>query len=208
MQGHHVGKRSDGAFKRRKNDAYNTPASPVLALVPHLKKGTKFIEPCAGRGHLLSHLQDHGHECVYASDIDADNSPPKRSEAHLTSSKYTVRKDALKLDKETLLHRLNNSGVSHIITNPPWTRELLHPMILHFRTILPTWLLFDADWMHTIQAAPLIDLCSKVVSVGRVKWIPKSKHVGMDNAAWYFFPMRHKGGPTFVPRRGGDHAKA
>jgi hypothetical protein len=201
-----VGKRSDGAFKRRKNDAYNTPPSPVLALLPHLKKGTRFIEPCAGRGHLISHLADHGHECVYASDIAADNSPPRRGEPR-TATKYTYRKDALTLTRENV-ERYCREEPDAVITNPPWTRELLHPMILNLRTIRPTWLLFDADWMHTIQAAPLLDMCSKVVSVGRVKWIPKSKHVGMDNAAWYLFPMRHSGGPKFIPRRGGNHADA
>ena len=74
-----------------------------------------------------------------------------------------------------------------IITNPPWTREIMHPMIDRFRYLAPTWLLFDADWMHTKQAAPYMPYCSDIVSVGRLKWISGSKHVGKDNAAWYRF---------------------
>ena len=53
--------------------------------------------------------------------------------------------------------------------------------------VCPTWLLFDADWMHTKQSAIYISYCVKVVSVGRVKWIEGSKSVGKDNCAWYLF---------------------
>ena len=30
----------------------------------------------------------------------------------------------------------------YIITNPPWDRKLLHPMIEYFTAFRPTWLLF------------------------------------------------------------------
>jgi hypothetical protein len=77
--------------------------------------------------------------------------------------------------------------VDYIITNPPWDRSILHPMIQHFARQRPTWLLFDADWMHTKQSAPFMPLLRAVVSVGRVKWIPDSKMTGKDNCAWYHF---------------------
>ncbi len=54
---------------------------------------------------------------------------------------------------------------------------------------MPTWLLFDADWMHTKQSAPYMIYCKKVVSVGRVKWIEGSKSVGKDNCCWYLFDV-------------------
>jgi hypothetical protein len=71
-----------------------------------------------------------------------------------------------------------------IITNPPWDRTILHEMIPHFTSMRPTWLLFDADWLFTLQ--------SEVVAVGRVKWIPDSKSQGKDNASWYYFDQRIK----------------
>jgi len=46
---------------------------------------------------------------------------------------------------------------------------------------------FDADWAHTAQAAPYLAYCARIVSVGRVKWIPDSKMQGKDNAEWYLF---------------------
>ena len=74
-----------------------------------------------------------------------------------------------------------------IITNPPWDRDVLHPLIDVFSNMLPTWLLFDADWMHTKQAIPFLTRCDRIVSVGRVKWFPETKMVGKDNCAWYLF---------------------
>ena len=57
-------------------------------------------------------------------------------------------------------------------------------MIEHFADFKPTWLLFDADWMHkTINS--LLDNVEKVVSIGRVKWIEGTKSVGKDNCCWY-----------------------
>ena len=75
----------------------------------------------------------------------------------------------------------------YIITNPPWNRKILHPMIEHFVSQKPTWLLFDSDWMHTKQSIPYLKYLSKIVSIGRVKWIEGSSSVGKDNCCWYFF---------------------
>ena len=73
----------------------------------------------------------------------------------------------------------------YIITNPPWDRSLLHPMIEHFTKMRPTWLLFDADWAHTKQSAPYMNKCAKIVSIGRIKWF--GNMTGKDNCAWYLF---------------------
>ena len=73
----------------------------------------------------------------------------------------------------------------YIITNPPWDRSVLHPMIDHFSLLRPTWLLFDADWPHTKQSAEYMKMCSKIVSIGRIKWF--GNMTGKDNCAWYLF---------------------
>ena len=73
----------------------------------------------------------------------------------------------------------------YIITNPPWDRSVLHPMIDHFSLLRPTWLLFDSDWPHTKQSADYMKRCSKIVSVGRIKWF--GNMTGKDNCAWYLF---------------------
>lgn len=158
-----MGKRSN--FERNPRDYYPTPYEAVLPLLTFLKAREKFVEPMAGDGRLVKHLERHGHECKYASDIE-----PQAS--------WVIKSDCFGI-------RLSK-GMS-VITNPPWDRKILHPLIDHFRVQAPTWLLFDSDWKHTKQSKPYLKYCDKVVSVGRVKWIEGSKMTGKDNCAWYLF---------------------
>lgn len=160
-----MGKRSN--FKRRKNDAYDTPYKAFLPLLPHLPSESSYIEPCAGSGNLMEHLNRHGFFCAGMYDIE-----PRH--------KFVKKLDALEMEK----HHLNSAD--YIITNPAWTREILHPMIEVFRNITTTWLLLDADWMHTKQAIPYMEYCSMVVAIGRVSW-EENGVSGKDNCCWYRF---------------------
>ena len=163
-----MGKRS--AFERKPRDFYPTPESALLPLIPHLPNKFDFWEPCAGDGALIDHIISSKplSTCILATDIE-----PQADGIH--------KQDALECSL---------GDVAHInITNPPWDRKILHPMIEHFCNDAPTWLLFDADWMHTKQSAYYMKWCVKIVSVGRVKWIPDSKMTGKDNCAWYLFDM-------------------
>jgi hypothetical protein len=166
-----MGKRS--SFARRKMDDYPTPYEAVLPLLPHLGGIRTFAEPCCGESQLVRHLEDAGLRCCYQGDI-------------------TTGENALFIS--------NFNEPDAIITNPPWTREILHPLIKHFQSIAPTWLLFDADWAHTKQAGAYLHRCSHIVTVGRVKWIPDSPFTGKDNAAWYRFDQHHQDGPRFFGR--------
>ena len=170
-----MSKRSD--FPRRKHDAYATPYAAVPSLAAHLKPLTLYCEPCVGDGALVGHLYKHVHVCVASYDIQQGI-------------------DALSLNVSDM------RGAEAIITNPPWTRNLLHPMIEHFVTLVPeVWLLFDGDWLWTQQAKPYIDLyLTDVVPTPRLKWIPDSKHTAKDNAAWYRFTADGSGPVTFYSR--------
>ncbi len=159
-----MGKRSD--FERIPRDYYPTPYEAVLPLISHLpQKPFSYAEPCAGDGRLISHLAKHGGEVRYAYDVEPRSDWVKEADA-LTQG-YTQ--------------------CEYIITNPPWNRKILHPMIEHFADFKPTWLLFDADWMHTKQSIPYLSILKKVVSIGRVRWIEGTKSVGKDNCCWYLF---------------------
>lgn len=158
-----MGKRSD--FVRFERDFYPTPRPAVAPLLPHLQPDTRFVEPCAGNGALIDHLTAAGHVCARAWDIE-----PQRED----------------IDRQDALERLVGN-IDCFITNPPWNRAVLHPLIVHLSDQHPTWLLFDADWIHTRQAAPFLPRLRKVVSVGRVKWIEGSKFTGKDNCAWHLF---------------------
>jgi hypothetical protein len=179
-----VGKRSAGQFERKPRDLYPTPYEAVLPLLPHLQPETRFIEPCAGDGRLIGYLQEHGHICEAAFDIEP-------------LDPCIIAADA---------RRLRATGWEYdeiyYITNPPWDRALLHEIIVALSSDHPTWLLFDADWMHTKQARKLLRRCRRVVSVGRVKWEPDSKHQGKDNAAWYLFTATESEAPPLFHGRG------
>ncbi len=159
-----VGKRSE--FERIPRDFYPTPYNAVEPLLRHLpQKPFTFCEPCAGDGRLIDHITKHGGICDKAYDIS-----PLRDDI--------MPNDAL---------NLTDIKTQYIITNPPWNRKILHPMIEQFSNMAPTWLLFDSDWMHTKQSVPYLTMLKKVVSIGRVKWIEGSSSVGKDNCCWYLF---------------------
>lgn len=165
-----MGKRSN--FKRVERDFYPTPYEAVPPLIPHLNyPGTlKFVEPCAGNGILFDHIARLSRRNCKALLTDIE-----------PQAKGIKQQDALTLSEKDV------TGYDFIVTNPPWNRKILHPMIDHFRKLRPTWLLFDADWAHTRQSSEYIKYCSKIVSVGRLKWIPESKMTGKDNCCWYKF---------------------
>jgi hypothetical protein len=165
-----MGKRSPG-FERRPRDFYPTPLAAVRPLIPFLRGVRTFAEPCCGEGDLVRHLESLGLRCVYQGDIATGQDA-------LATASYG-EPDA-------------------IITNPPFSRDLMHRLIAHFQRSAPTtWLLLELDWASTKQAAPFLPSCSDIVAIGRVKWIEGSKHVGMDNFGWFRFDARHDSGPVF-----------
>ena len=157
-----MGKRS--SFEKIPKDAYQTiDPRAVKALLPFLKDHTRFAEQCVGEGWLSKQLVEAGHIEGYSSDIK-------------------LGKDALDLTSQDL------KDAEMIITNPPWSINLLHPMIQHFSSLKSTWLLFYSDWAYTKQSATFMkDLCTDMVAVGRLTWIPDTKVSGKDNCSWYRF---------------------
>jgi hypothetical protein len=159
-----MGKRSE--FERNPRDFYPTPYDAVLPLLKHLPKNVSFIEPCAGDGRLIRHLEKHGHKCIYACDIEPQAEGIEKADVLFFGHKLPL--------------------CDLIVTNPPWEREVLHQMINVFSDHCLTWILFDSDWMFTGQAVPYLKFCKKIVAVGRVSWMENGK-AGMENACWYCF---------------------
>ena len=176
-----MSKRSD--FRRRANDAYYTPIPTAKTIIPHLPEGVRYWEPCAGAGAIVKAVPG----CVLASDTHP------AGEGFLEYNIKIIDALTVKADE------LDQSNVTHIITNPPWTRQILHPMIDHFAAMRPTWLLFDADWAHTKQSAPFMRFCQKIVSIGRVSWMENGTS-GKDNCAWYLFDKSAPAQTEFIGR--------
>ena len=168
-----MGKRSN--FKRNERDFYPTPYEAIKPLLEQFKLKNslwnfrnlpnRFYDPCAGDGALQRHMPDVEWKLT---DIE-----PQRDDIE--------KKDIFSLTIDDV------KGYT-ILTNPPWDRKILHPIIEHCMELkCPTWLLFDSDWMHTKQSIPYIKNCREIISVGRVKWIPESKYTGKENCCWYYF---------------------
>jgi hypothetical protein len=163
-----MSKRSN--FGKVPKDFY--PTTDPKAVPPKLVdfiRGKTYAEPCYGNGDLEDLLMDVA-TCKWRSDIRET----------VGSSKVM---DALEVTKEDL------NECDLIATNPPFSKDVLLPLINHFVSLKPTWLLLPADYMHNIYFGPYMDKCSKVVSVGRVCWFPKEgkRVASTENFAWYFW---------------------
>jgi hypothetical protein len=170
-------------FERNPRGLYPTPVSAVHPLLHYLPNSVIFDEPCAGAGDLVTHLQAGGHSLAFASDI------------HPMADGITEC-DALDLDR-------CNGGM--FITNPPWPEpnqrgDPTLSILIHLSSLAPTWLLLPADFCHNRYFRKVESRCRRIVSVGRVKWIPDSKYSGKDNAAWFLFDKAPVGQTVFHGR--------
>jgi len=162
-------------------DCYRTPLEAVVPLIRHLPIDLGYIEPFAGDGALIDHI-GYLHEtamCHDASDIEPRAGYIRRA----SFEQVRVQSGCL------------------VISNPPWARGILHAAIEHFGQQAPTWLLFDADWVHTKQAIPMLPMLRKIVSIGRVRWFPESGMTGKDNCSWHLFDAAAGSACEFVGRQ-------
>ena len=145
----------------RERDDWPTPWPAVVPLLPHLKPHTRFVEPCAGAGDLVGHLERAGHVCVGAFDLPID----------------------------ARIARYDAKGMDAFITNLPWRPRFgMKEMIANLSDQRPLWALLYSDWLFTSRATPYLPRLRAVAAIGRAKWVPDSPHdSGMDNACWCLF---------------------
>ncbi len=155
-------------FERAEKDFYPTidPNAIVTGLVNSIR-GKTYAEPCYGEGDLEDQLMEVA-VCKWRSDI-----------------RKTVGSSVV-MDAMTLTDKDLN-GCDLIITNPPFTRQVLLPMIEHFVSLRPTWLLLPADLMHNIYFSPYVSKAREIISVGRLYW-SENEVRGKQNFCWYFWP--------------------
>lgn len=173
------------AFERSPRDLYETvDPRAVAALLPYVDKSMPFVEPCAGAGALTDQLLAAGMACAGELDIQP------------------LRPHIAMLDARAV--RLNAG--EQVITNPPFTRKLMHEIMLHCARQVPSWFLVEADWLFTQQATPILTKHgAQAVAIGRLKWFreddPRQKgNDPMDNMAWLQLVPEPFGGMIFWPR--------
>ena len=170
------------SFEKIPKDFYAT--TDPKAIPPNFVecvRGKRYAEPCYGEGDLEDLLMGAA-VCRWRSDI-RDTGCCKLWDAMCLSE-----------------HELEHCDV--IITNPPFSRGVLLPMIDHFTSLMPTWLLLPADMMHNLYFSEYMARCSQVVSVGRIRWIKNSKHTSTDNFAWYYWRDQNETTTIFDTRGG------
>lgn len=184
-----MGKRSD--FERIERDYYKTfDPKAGLTISSHLPENGEYTyaEPFCGSGDLIKQLTG---QCNYASDIEPDYENKVVDNIFIKKSFRDVNENDLK-------------KCDMVITNPPWDRKILHETIEHFSNMKPTWLLFDSNWMFTKQSEKYINrYCLKIITVGRMIWIPGTKISGKDDVCWYLFDANKKENDlvSFEPRK-------
>lgn len=178
-----MGKRS--SFDRLSKDLYPTidprAVPPVLPFL--MAEGIRsFVDPCWGWGHSVGPLTRAGLTCLGRYDID-----PKtqiKVDPDLPGQQgHVIQRDGRDLSFADL------NGADAIITNPPWSRALLHQLIERWSKMVPTWLLFDANWKNNTTKVPdlITNHCTDFVPVARLKWFPGTDHTEQDNCGWYRF---------------------
>ena len=170
-------------FEKKARSAYDTiDPRAVAALRPHIRHLTRFIEPCAGKGDLVSQLQAIGLECIDQFDI------APRAEG-------IRQQDALEW-QGPLFNR------PAIITNPPFYWPLVGDLIRHWVLQADSvWVLLPANFAHRATRADLMRSCRAIVSIGQLRWEPGSKHKSVDLFAWFDFSRFSIGGTIFHPQR-------
>lgn len=175
-----MGKTSN--YEKRPRDFYPSPKKAVMPLVGHLPSHFWYAEPCAGDGILIEHLDTLFQATAFVSkDIE-----PQADGIEVGNG--------LDLTEEEL------QFCDYIITNPPFTWSVLSPLMDKWISLKPTVLLLPADFMHNIRFSKYLNVCTKIVSIGRVKWIEGSKTGGVENYAWYFFDKDNKQRTQFYGR--------
>lgn len=171
-------------FARKPRDFYATPIEAMYSLIPHLRERFNYFEPTAGDGAIIRHLLAARPDarCIGASDIEP----------------LAPGIEELDLLKETPVG-LPMADVA--ITNLPWERSLMHPMIEVITEHCPLWTIIDSKWLNNETSAPYLkDLCVKVVPIGRVVWEPGTDTPGKVDCSWFLFDKNHKGYSRNIPR--------
>lgn len=169
---------------------WNGPKSPrdfwptvdpdaVKPLLPWIS-GRTYAEPCYGDGSLVRLIGNEA-KCNFKSDLEPQE---------ISDGIYKI--NALELTRNDL------GSCDYIITNPPFSWGMLEPLVNHFITLKPTWLLLRYAFLFNKNSKDLIEKSTRLQSIGRLRW-GKQVRKYKDDYVWVFWPKDavKSGGSTF-----------
>jgi hypothetical protein len=163
-----MAQRSSG-YNRVDDDQYETPAEPVIALIPQLEGISCAWDPCnRGSGKLIAVLRAHGVNAVgTGEDFLTVTKPPADVDAIVTNPPYGVQ------------GRLAEAFIAHALELMPFTALLLRN---------------DFDSAKSRQRLFRYNphFACKLVLLDRIRFFegPSSPS---DNHAWFLFDRGHRG---------------
>jgi len=157
------------SHKLKPKDFWPTPVFETWKLSPHLVPGTLFDEPCAGNGAIIVALTLLGHRCAGAVDITPRAAGIEQGDA-----------------------RTYVPVSGRIITNPPYRRDLLEPLLEHWIGQWDTWLLLPLDHLVNKWTNRFMRHVDQIVPLGRVSWLGNGRG-GMENFCWFHFNTERRG---------------
>lgn len=176
-----MGKRTD--YEKRARDYYWTPLEPIKPLVPFLL-GQAYGEPCVGGGHLVKGINHYTFRlpnrprCLWSSDLAPDYERLRQNTPYLTP----------KTVSGTKLRWYDLREVDILVSNPPFSWNILQALMRVFLSLKPTWLLLPSDMASNQRFSPFMGVCSDIIPVGRVSWMENGQS-GMENYSWYLFDV-------------------
>jgi hypothetical protein len=179
-----MGKYGGEGYEKVPKDRYITPRTGVERLAEYFDlEGVTYVEPCFANGNLSRWLSEFGAREIYRSGLE-----PEVENVDLCDVLSDGQQRWAEFGKKA----------DCILTNPPWSRNLLHPMIELFSDVAPTLLLFDANWINTKQARPFQDRLVAVFPAGRHRWFAGQEGdkglAPKEDTSWYLFdkPVRKR----------------
>jgi hypothetical protein len=173
----------NSGHKRQPQNFYATPAWVTEALLRSVSLPKGIWEPCCGDGAMAEVLKAHGHNVVSTDLIDRGYGEGGR---------------------DFMLETRLPDGVTAIVTNPPYDKQLLPKFVDHALELLrPVGgvlvLLMSVQWKTSATNSKRCRVHAYEASVTlskRIRWFPGTKEQPKENHCWLIWDHSRPLGPA------------
>jgi len=166
-------------YKRKKNDAYQTPPEAVAPLLATISFSERVCDPCSGKGNILRVLKAKGH-LVGGGDITRGY--------------------------DFLLHKFRWPG-HDVVTNPPFGGRSGKTAVAFVKRALEVTapegkvaMLLPVDFDSGGSREIIFGMCphfsAKIILLNRIRWFRNQS--GSTNHAWYVWNHKSNQNPPII----------